>query len=176
MPFRGLQHHFRRSRDGERGASLVEFVLILPLFALLLFGLIDFGLVFGGYITVQSEVNAAARAISINHIATGCGSATNEALCTVETYIALSPLGVVPGSVKIGLDFPGPVPGTSAGYPVIVCAQATLESTTGMTSPFLNGRTTYVSSEILLEQDASVPSSSYSFTNSTSDPTFSCSG
>jgi len=164
----GSQHHSRRPRDGERGASLVEFALILPVFALLLFGLIDFGMVFGGYITVQNGVNAAARAISIDHISPLCSTAANPALCTVETYINPSQLGVVPGSVKVGLDFPGGISGgyTSPNNPVIVCAQATLQSTTGMTSPFLNGRTIYLSSEILLEQDASVyPPLTYSFSN-----------
>src|SRR5579863_7051252 len=86
------------SRSDEKGASLVEFVLILPIFALLLFAIVDFGLVFGGYISVQNQVNAAARAISVNAIAPACATNANPTLCTVEADISESPLGVVSGS------------------------------------------------------------------------------
>src|SRR5215469_877837 len=36
-------------RRGEEGASLVEFAIVVPVFALLLFAMIDFGLVFQSY-------------------------------------------------------------------------------------------------------------------------------
>lgn len=156
----------RRARRDERGASLVEFALILPVFSLLLFGFIDFGLVFGGFISVQNEVNGAARAISINQLSPGCSGSANPGLCTVEADISTSPLGVVSGSVKVALEFPDGA--ALQNDRVIVCAQAALQSTTGLTSPILSGRSFYSSSEILLEQNASVPTlpAGNSFSNS----------
>src|SRR5579863_1704830 len=172
----GLRRRLRSARRDEKGASLVEFVLILPIFALLLFGIVDFGMVFGGYISVQNEVNAAARAVSLDEIASGCPSATwtNPAFCTVMSHINESPLGVVPNSIKVALYFPD---GTATqGHPVVVCAQATLQSTTGLTSPFLRGRTFYTKSQILLEQPTTLvpalpPGGPYYYNNG---GTFSC--
>lgn len=46
---------------GERGQSLTEFALVLPLVALLLFGVIQFGIVFHQYVTLTDAVRAGAR-------------------------------------------------------------------------------------------------------------------
>jgi len=148
----GLRRRLHNSRRDEKGASLVEFVLILPIFALLLFGIIDFGLVFGGFISVQNEVNAAAREVSLGALPPQCQTPPNgetPALCTILQYINTSPLGVKPGQVKVALSYPT---GPTVGAPLIVCAQAQLNSTTGLTSPFLNGRSFYTRSEIRVEQ------------------------
>jgi Flp pilus assembly protein TadG len=174
----GLRRRLQKVWRDEKGASLVEFALILPVFALLLFAIVDFGLVFGGYISVQNEVNAAARAVSLNEVASGCPSATwsNPAFCTVMSHITVSPppLGVKANSVHVALYFPD---GTATqGHPVIVCVQASLQSTTGLTSPFLNGRTFYTKSQILLEQPTTLipplpPGGPYYYNNG---GTFSC--
>lgn len=142
----------RRLEREERGASLVEFALVLPIFALLLFGLIDFGLVFGGFVTLRNDVGAAARNAAVDFIASSCTSATNPMLCTVQSNIGSLP-GIVPGSIKVAISFPT---GTaSVGQPVLICAQATIHSTTGITSPFLNGRSIHASTEMRLEQTPS---------------------
>ena len=57
-----LQH---RRRDGERGASLVEFAVIAPLLFVLLFGIVEMGLAFRDRLTVSSAVSAAARIGSV---------------------------------------------------------------------------------------------------------------
>lgn len=155
----------RWRRRSERGASIVEFALILPVFALLLFGLIDFGMVFGGYITLENQVNAAARAVAIGDISSSCTSAANPDLCTAVAHIGSSPLGMVPGSIEVAIEFKNG-DNMSAGAPVVVCVQGTLKSSTGITSPFLNGRLVYASSEVMLEQGAQAPATStppYSF-------------
>src|SRR5579864_6676393 len=109
----GLKRRLRKSRRDEKGASLVEFVLILPLFALLLFGIVDFGSVFGGYISVQNEVNAAAREISLGALPAACNPPSggqNPGLCTIEQYVSGSisgstdPLGTT-GQVKVAVVF-----------------------------------------------------------------------
>lgn len=146
----------RRTTSADDGASLVEFALVLPVFALLLFGLVDFGMVFGGFVSLENQVNAAARAVSINRLASSCVSAPDPALCTVEADIGAAPLGVVPGTVETAISFPSGGT-TTAGSTVIVCARAELRSTTGITGPILAGRWVSAKSQVLLEQNASAP-------------------
>ena len=45
-----------RRRRVEAGASLVEFAIILPVFALMLFGMIQFGLAFAGWDQLRNAV------------------------------------------------------------------------------------------------------------------------
>jgi len=55
----------RRSRTiqvtSERGQSLTEFALALPILALLLFAVIQFGIVFNNYVTLTDATRAGAR-------------------------------------------------------------------------------------------------------------------
>jgi Flp pilus assembly protein TadG len=50
-----------RRRHSERGQSLVEFGLILPVFVILIFGIIDFGLGLRAYITISQASREGAR-------------------------------------------------------------------------------------------------------------------
>ena len=45
----------------ERGQTLTEFALVLPILALLLFSVIQFGIAFNNYITLTDAVRAGAR-------------------------------------------------------------------------------------------------------------------
>ena len=45
----------------ERGQTLVEFALVLPILSLLLLGVIQFGIAFNNYITLTDAVRAGAR-------------------------------------------------------------------------------------------------------------------
>jgi Flp pilus assembly protein TadG len=49
----------------EKGQSLVEFALTLPVLILLLFGIVDFGRIFHAYLTIDHAGREAARAASI---------------------------------------------------------------------------------------------------------------
>ena len=173
---RTRRHQGRRLERDERGTSLVEFALILPLFALMLFGMIDFGLLFGGFISLRNQVNAAGRDVAISQSSPSCASANQPSLCIAEQAIASSELGTT-GGVKVAVDFPNydlsntvPV----AGQPVIICAEATMHSATGMTSAILNSRTMYAKSETVLQVSPDAPQSGYSWDGSNS-PSFTCS-
>ena len=53
-----------RSRNGEakeRGQSMVEFVLVLPIFLLLVFSIVDFGMGFHAWLTVTNSAREGAR-------------------------------------------------------------------------------------------------------------------
>jgi Flp pilus assembly protein TadG len=51
--------HLRRYAKEQKGQSLVELALILPIIVLLMFGTVEFGRVFYSYITVTSAVRKA---------------------------------------------------------------------------------------------------------------------
>jgi len=51
-----------RRRERERGQSLVEFSLLVPLFMMLLFGMIEFGIAFTHELTIEYAVREGARA------------------------------------------------------------------------------------------------------------------
>jgi Flp pilus assembly protein TadG len=52
----------------EKGQSLVEFALVLPVLLLLLFGIVDFGRAFHAYLTIDHVGRDAARTASIGKI------------------------------------------------------------------------------------------------------------
>jgi len=51
----------RKDSRGERGQGMVEFVLVLPIFLLLLFAIIDFGMGFHAWLTVTNSAREGAR-------------------------------------------------------------------------------------------------------------------
>lgn len=51
----------RKKEKGERGQSLVEFALVVPLFLLLVFAIVDFGMGFYSWITVTNAAREGAR-------------------------------------------------------------------------------------------------------------------
>ena len=51
----------RAAFRSERGQSLTEFALVLPLLMLVLFGIIQFGIVFNNYISLTDAVRSGAR-------------------------------------------------------------------------------------------------------------------
>jgi|GEM_PF-428348 len=141
-----------RRRRGEEGASLVEFALVLPIFALFLFGMTDFGAAFQSLITLRSGVNAGARLASVNQMDSSCASAANPMQCTIQHRIGTL-LAVNPSTIQVAISFPGGA--SSAGSDVKVCGWGTLHSVSGFTGPILNGKVISAVSQIRLEQDAS---------------------
>ena len=147
---RWMSRRARRPRD-ERGVALVEFVLVVPVFLLLLCAMMDFGLAFQSDISLRNGVNAGARMATVNQTDPSCSSATNPMICTVQDRVG-NLLGVTPNSVQVAISFPSGSGG--AGNTVKVAAQATLKSTTGLTAPFLSGKVICSTSQVRLEQDA----------------------
>jgi Flp pilus assembly protein TadG len=52
-------HEYGRKK--ERGQAMVEFVLVLPIFLLLVFGIVDFGMGFNAWLTVTNSAREGAR-------------------------------------------------------------------------------------------------------------------
>ena len=59
----------RGGRSGDGGAALVEFALVLPIFALMLFGMIELGLAFAGWSSLRNAVQTGARLASVDDTA-----------------------------------------------------------------------------------------------------------
>lgn len=54
----------------EKGQSMVEFVLVFPVLALLLFAVVQFGIVFHNYVTLTDAVRAGSRQAAVGrHLA-----------------------------------------------------------------------------------------------------------
>jgi len=137
----------RRSRSDESGSALVEFALVVPLFALLLFGVIQFGLAFGGWASVRASVQSSARLIALDdpgqpshspcdalnaakNIKPVPNPYTAEMFCEIAYEIG-APVGTNPSAstMKIGLLI---TPGGNGGNgTVTVCASIPALSFTG---------------------------------------------
>jgi Flp pilus assembly protein TadG len=50
----------------ERGQTMTEFALVLPLLVVLLFGIIQFGIAFNNYVTLTDAVRAGARKAAVS--------------------------------------------------------------------------------------------------------------
>jgi Flp pilus assembly protein TadG len=57
-PLRKLGRQLRRS---ERGQSLVEFAMVLPLFLIIVFGIVDFGRAYSAYVQLNNGAREGAR-------------------------------------------------------------------------------------------------------------------
>ena len=58
---RPLRRFSRLLRRGERGQSLVEFAMVLPLFLVVVFGIVDFGRAYSAYVQLNNGAREGAR-------------------------------------------------------------------------------------------------------------------
>jgi Flp pilus assembly protein TadG len=117
-------HHTLRRAGSEDGVALVEFALILPVFALLLFAMLDFGKAFNYWIDETHLANEGARWAVVNRNPSSSG--------TLQEYIreqATTPelrnggTASVASALQACIEFPN---GTSnVGDPVKVTVQTT---------------------------------------------------
>jgi hypothetical protein len=127
------------NEHGERGATLLEFALVLPILLIVLMGVVDFGMRLADTHTLEDGIRVAAREAAVGNTGgdTGCvvvGSATpntetNELVCMVKGLVGLPDSDV---RVRIAFDSSGPVEGGS----VLICAQYPGDSFTGLLPQF----------------------------------------
>ena len=55
----------------ERGQTMVEFAIVLPILCVLLFGAIQFGILFNNYVTLTDAVRAGSRKAAVSRQITG---------------------------------------------------------------------------------------------------------
>jgi Flp pilus assembly protein TadG len=83
----------RTIRD-ERGQALVEFALVLPVFALLLFAVIQFGIVFNNYITLTDAVRTGARTAAVSRYVADPAGASERAVRRAAVNLDTAALAV----------------------------------------------------------------------------------
>jgi len=88
--------------NSQKGQSLVEFAMVLPLLVLLLFGITDFGRIFHAYLTIDHAGREAARVASIGKDNTTVKStAVNDA---TGIDLTVGQVGVTPATRTSGTD------------------------------------------------------------------------
>ncbi|HZR12661.1 MAG TPA: TadE/TadG family type IV pilus assembly protein [Acidimicrobiia bacterium] len=133
----------RRARE-ERGASLVEFALILPLLMLFVFGIIEFGGTYNNFVSLRNGVREGARLAVVNDQSNG------DILTETKQRIGLDASQT---KVRVVLN------GTHVGDTVTVCASYPAYNITGVMRPFLGNRVVTSSVTMRLEQVPSFTSS-----------------
>jgi len=86
----------RRTIDlrSQKGQSLTEFALALPILVLLLFAVIQFGITFNNYVTLTDATRAGARKAAVGRQLTNPQSAVIQAVRNSATDLVQSNLNV----------------------------------------------------------------------------------
>jgi Flp pilus assembly protein TadG len=139
----------RRARD-ERGTSLVEFALILPVLVLFIFGIIDFGWAFSQQLSLKHAAREGVRAAVVNNGAAALTNAQLKALIVSRS----NGVDLAPADSHIYLsrtDSNGDGRADAGDLArVEVCVP--LQSVSGVSSRFLSG-TLRATVEMRVEQD-----------------------
>jgi Flp pilus assembly protein TadG len=101
--------------QSERGQTMTEFALILPLLVVLLFGIIQFGIIFNNYVTLTDAVRAGAREAAVSR-----GSGNPSGACVTRVLGAAGNLDqtqLQPTISCVSTWAPGSDVTVSASYP-----------------------------------------------------------
>jgi Flp pilus assembly protein TadG len=82
----------------ERGQTMTEFAIVLPILALLLFSVIQFGIAFNNYITVTDAVRAGARKGAVGRRLPNPQAAVTTAVRNAATDLKSSDLQITVNS------------------------------------------------------------------------------
>jgi Flp pilus assembly protein TadG len=145
---------FGHRRRNERGASAVEFALVVPVLALLVFGMCEFGIAFNNLNSIRQGTREGARQAVVANFGTNSacsltGAPSNtelrQLMCLTKDRVQLSNTT----NTRVKLLFEGDYePGNS----IRLCTMYPLSSVTGMFSPLLNGRVLTTEVEMRVEQ------------------------
>ena len=88
---------FTRSKvniKGEKGASAVEFALVLPVLVLLVFGIVQFGILFYDYISITHAAREGVRWAALHELEINVKQKTIDAAPSLNPSIAASDITV----------------------------------------------------------------------------------
>lgn len=128
-------------RRHRRGAAVVEFAIVLPIFFLMVFGMIEFGRM---VMVRQVLTNASREGARIGVLD---GATTSEVETAVEAYLTNAAIPFTPGTVVTVT----PDPPSSAGYgeSVTVTATVAFDDVSWLPSPMYLGSTDVVSTTVM---------------------------
>ena len=78
----------------ERGQSMTEFAIVLPILIVLLFGIVQFGILFNNYVTLTDAARAGARAAAVSRQATNPVATATAAVQASASDLNQANLGV----------------------------------------------------------------------------------
>jgi Flp pilus assembly protein TadG len=149
-----------RAEHGDRGASLVEFAIVLPVLALLLFGVIEFGLTLNDYQSVRQGAREGARNAVVEDFGavTSCGLDGGAATApdNAKRVICMTKASVGLSDVRVRIDFTDTNPGF-VNDKLQVCVTRQVDSITGLFQPFLSGVNLRTQIEMRAEKDLRLP-------------------
>ena len=98
----------RRRFMNDRGASAVEFALILPILVLLVFGTVEFGRAYNANVTLTHAAREGVRVLAITRDAAQASNAAVIAATSLDpTQIAVSTAACNPGQpTQVSLTYP----------------------------------------------------------------------
>jgi hypothetical protein len=120
----------RRSNHSERGASLVEFAMVLPLLLVLVFGIMEAGWLFAQLTETRNAAREGARLAVVDF-----GTASQVALETCDRAVLSSDGAVV--TIESSGDVTDPIGDPSASVRVTIAN--TYDSLTGFLDPVFQG-------------------------------------
>ncbi len=72
-----MKMHARKRITDEKGQSMAEFAIVLPILVVFLFGIVQFGILFNNYVTLTDAVRAGARTAAVSRqVSNPSGAAT----------------------------------------------------------------------------------------------------
>jgi Flp pilus assembly protein TadG len=115
----------RRRRQRTRGQALVEFALVLPIFAMILFGIIDLARYVYTLNSLNEAAREAARVGAVAHRPTECSSVNRNACVQLILRSRLTAVPVATGDVAVYCQrksSSGALPNQSADPPIDNCS------------------------------------------------------
>lgn len=139
---------FRAEPRSQRGASLVEMAIVVPILLLIVFGIIEFGFLFYRQIGVNQGVREAARAAVVNNYASsGCaGSPAQQIACLADNRSGVNGTHSYVHVEQLGK--------TGVGDQITVCSDYPETSITGLMSGFLPG---HLKSQVTMRLEQALP-------------------
>ena len=136
----------------ERGATLVEFALVLPLFALFAFGVVEFSLTFTNMNSLRNGAREGARSAVVAEVGTDLSCPVHGAALSNTTKALICRTKVRTDldrdDVRVKFEWPQLY---RPGDPFVVCAQYPVRSYTGLFDAVLGNRTLRTRVEMRIE-------------------------
>lgn len=151
QPLRGTRV---RKHRRERGASLVEFAIVMPVLFLLLFGITDFGMQFANMNAVRQGTRDGARQAVVANFGASNVCALNGVADTSKPGAYLicltkSRVGLANENVRVKVRFTS---SNNVGNSVLVCSMFPMSSVSGFFTPLFSGRILKTKVEMRIEQ------------------------
>ena len=124
--------------EDERGATLVEFAFILPIFILFIFGIIDFGWAFSQNLDVKQGAREGGRILAVNG---GSGASATARCNDILTQVKNRTTELTNANEQVDLSWTD-ADGDSVkdiGELASVRVRYGVSSLSGVSGPFLNG-------------------------------------